>query len=234
MIFKNGEKSPDIVRCVEYSNIDLSSDTGVIPNNRALRNNDDAYVRSERTERTEYEQKNTEVNLMYHKNRMSEPWLYTAVLVHITQFGLLLTLGYTALPTAALVVLIFFVVLISILILYSRKLVKKNRRREGTTLFRKKIEGRDQRTPDEETDMIPQGAIYCLALASVLEGCTFALYTVLLAGNDHVVSAANRQIILETLRFASITLLAFHRILRPANRVDPMRTVLEVKEMFLE
>ena len=56
VIFKNGEKSPDIVRCVEYSNIDLSSDTGVIPNNRALRNNDDACVRSERTDRTEYEQ----------------------------------------------------------------------------------------------------------------------------------------------------------------------------------
>jgi hypothetical protein len=35
--------------------------------------------------------------------------------------------------------------------------------------------------------------------------------------------------VLQALRFASITLLSFHRILRPANRVDPMRTVMELE-----
>ncbi len=32
--------------------------------------------------------------------------------------------------------------------------------------------------------------------------------------------------LLQVLRFTSITLLALHRTLRPANRLDPMRTVL--------
>jgi hypothetical protein len=176
------------------------------------------------------------VNLIYHKNRMSEPWLYTTLLIHIAQFTILLVLGHSALPSAAIIVLVLLVVAVAILLLYSRKLVKKNRKRTSTTLFRKKIEGKTERTPDEETDLIPSGAIYCLCAAAVLEGCTFALYTVMMAGHDGLLDAesnqtygtSSRQIILETMRFASITLLAFHRILRPANRVDPMRTMLEV------
>lgn len=42
-------------------------------------------------------------------------------------------------------------------------------------------------------------------------------------------SSAKRNTVLQALRFASITLLCFHRILRPANRVDPMRTVMELE-----
>lgn len=179
------------------------------------------------------------VNLIYHKNRMSEPWLYTTLIIHIAQFTILLVLGRKVLASAAMIVLVLLVVAVAILLLYSRKLVKKNRKRTSTTLFRKKIEGKTERTPDEETDFIPSGAIYCLCGAAVLEGCTFALYTVVMAGHDGILDresnqtygTSSRQIILETMRFASITLLAFHRILRPANRVDPMRTMLEVRTL---
>lgn len=181
-------------------------------------------------------------NLIYHKNRMSEPWLYTTLIIHIAQFVILLVLGRSALPSAAIIVLVLLVVAVAILLLYSRKLVKKNRKRTSTTLFRKKIEGKTERTPDEETDYIPSGAIYCLCAAAVLEGCTFALYTVMMAGHDGLLDkeskqtygTSSRQIILETMRFASITLLAFHRILRPANRVDPMRTMLEVNSLSVQ
>ena len=37
------------------------------------------------------------------------------------------------------------------------------------------------------------------------------------------------EFLLQTLRFASITLLSFHRIVRPANRYDPLRTILELE-----
>jgi hypothetical protein len=179
-----------------------------------------------------------EENLIYNQNRMSEPWLYTALIVHIIQFGILLTLGRPILSNAAMIVLVLLATSVAVLLLLSRKLVKKNRRRSvSTTLFRKRIEGSDQRTPEDEADFIPSSAIHCLSAAAVLEGCTFALYTVMLAGYDRRLDnhsdprygGKQRQIILETMRFASITLLTFHRILRPANRVDPMRTMLEVR-----
>ena len=183
-----------------------------------------------------------EENLIYNQNRMSEPWLYTALIVHIVQFGILLTLGRPILSNAAMIVLVLLVTSVPVLLLMSRKLVKKNRRRsESTTLFRKRIEGSDQRTPEDEADFIPSSAIHCLSAAAILEGCTFALYTVMLAGfdkgldnhSDPRYGGKQRQIILETMRFASITLLTFHRILRPANRVDPMRTMLEVRRQPL-
>jgi tetrahydromethanopterin S-methyltransferase subunit E len=168
---------------------------------------------------------------------MSEPWLYAAVIVHIVQFSVLLVLGRSALPKAALAVLALGVISVTVLLLYSRRLVRKNRSREGATLFRKKLVTGHQRTPDEEMDSIPENAIYCLSVAAILEGALFAFYTILVAGSSAIVDSAtgigsnphSSQIILETLRFASITLLAFHRILRPANRVDPMRTMLEVR-----
>ena len=222
----NRNQYSDNVPHVEQSNNEQSFETGIVVSKReSSRTIDDA------TDKLEYggQYGNSDsVNLMYHKNRMSEPWLYTALLVHVIQFAVLLILGNEALPTGAMVILVLFVVLVAGLLLYSRKLVRKNRRRAGTILFRKKIESRPQCTPDEEADVIPQGAIYSLALAAILEGCTFALYTVVMAGRDNVISDHRRSVILETLRFASITLLAFHRILRPANRVDPMRTMLEV------
>lgn len=224
-LWRNDYKSSE-TRNDEYSDSEQFSASGIIVTKReSSRTIDDI------TDRSEYGGKynDTEsVNTMYHKNRMSEPWLYAALIIHVIQFAVLLVLGHQALPTTAMAILVLFVVLVAALLVYSRKLVAKNRRRAGTVLFRKKIESKDERTPDEEADSIPQGAIYSLGAAAILEGCTFALYTVIMAGKDGVISHHNRQVILETLRFASITLLAFHRILRPANRVDPMRTMLEV------
>ena len=35
--------------------------------------------------------------------------------------------------------------------------------------------------------------------------------------------------VIQTLNFASILFLAVHRVIRPANRADPMRTLLELE-----
>ena len=73
-----------------------------------------------------------------------------------------------------------------------------------------------------------------LAIAALLEGIAFAIYTTVTAGNSQALPSNNgfysQDTTVQTLRFASITLLALHRVLRPANRIDPMRTVLEVRE----
>ena len=79
---------------------------------------------------------------------------------------------------------------------------------------------------------VPDRAVMLLAIAAVLEGVAFAIYTTVTAGNSQALpnssSFYSQGTTLQTLRFASITLLALHRVLRPANRIDPMRTVLEV------
>ena len=35
----------------------------------------------------------------------------------------------------------------------------------------------------------------------------------------------------QTLQFGSLVLYGFHRLLRPANRLDPLRTMLEVNKL---
>ena len=75
--------------------------------------------------------------------------------------------------------------------------------------------------------------MYLLASAAVLEGILFAIYTVVTGGhnNNNDSGFYTENTMLQTLRFTSVTLLAFHRILRPANRLDPVRTILELEVM---
>lgn len=88
-------------------------------------------------------------------------------------------------------------------------------------------------TPEQETDAVPDSAIYALCAAALLEGAMLALYTALVAGvkEDNLASVGffTNATLLQTLRFSSITFLAFHRCLRPANRIDPMRTIMELE-----
>ena len=61
----------------------------------------------------------------------------------------------------------------------------------------------------------------------------FALFTSVTAGFDpslfHRGGFYSKGTIIETLYFASILFLAVHRTIRPANRADPMRTLLELE-----
>ena len=80
---------------------------------------------------------------------------------------------------------------------------------------------------------MPNVSVYCLGAATILEGVMFAIYSTSIAGisagHFGVTGFFTRDTMLQTLRFASITFLSFHRCLRPANRIDPMRTVLELE-----
>ena len=71
-----------------------------------------------------------------------------------------------------------------------------------------------------------------MVLAALCEGVSFAVFPAVTAGYHQ--SALNEsgfyssKTIIQTLSFATITFYAIHRVLRPANRLDPLRTVLEV------
>jgi hypothetical protein len=100
----------------------------------------------------------------------------------------------------------------------------------------KKSRGRFKKAdmnPDDEMDEIPAISTKLFAYASIVEGIAFALYASLTAGvlendTDHGIYYSQNAIV-QALRFTSIILLCFHRIMRPANRADPLRTVLELE-----
>jgi len=114
------------------------------------------------------------------------------------------------------------------LLVYARYLVSKSRL---STTRNIRLRG-GACSPDDEADNVPDTAVYLIALAALLEGVAFAIYTTVTAGNTQALSNSgfySQGTTVQTLRFVSITLLALHRILRPANRIDPMRTILELE-----
>lgn len=167
-------------------------------------------------------------NPIYYLNRYSEAWLFLFLAMHIGQFAMLLTVGYEALSSGAFVVVTFLVVSVALLALASRFFVTKHR----LTASRNLAYNNNQLSPADEADVVSDSAVYCLALASVLEGLAYAIYVAVCSGNGNKLRGSGfytEDTLLQSLRFASITLLSLHRILRPANRLDPMKTVLEVR-----
>lgn len=168
-------------------------------------------------------------NMIYHKIRLSATWLYVAILMHIGQWLMLLNVGHSALPPGAMAVLLFLVVLITGLFIAARLMTKKSHLASRRNIKLKA----NTCTPDDEKDDMPDRAVYCIAFAAILEGICYALYTSVTAGNNSQLvdkGFYTQNVMLQTLRFTSITLLGIHRTVRPANRIDPMRTVLEVRE----
>ena len=163
------------------------------------------------------------ISLKYHKSHFADRWLFLTIICHFVQFVILLVVGYRALSRDTLLVLICIIASVPIMLIISRGLVKKSPL---------KWKYDDKHTPDDETDQISNTVIYILAIASILEGGAFAIYPTSTAGKDR--SSLNKSglysfdSMVETLRFASITLYGFHRLMRPANRLDPLRTMLEV------
>ncbi len=86
--------------------------------------------------------------------------------------------------------------------------------------------------PEDEEDFVPDSAIWCVAIACVAEGILLAIFVSVTSGTLTELNTTGfytQESINQILRFAPILLLALHRILRPANRLDPMRTVLELE-----
>ncbi len=166
-------------------------------------------------------------NFIYHKIRMSVTWLYCTILMHIGQWILLLSVGHYALPPVVLAILTLLVVVVAALLLAARCLVKKSYLSDWRNVKLKA----GACTPDDEKDDIPDRAVYCIAVACLLEGVSYALFTSVTAGNSSHLTREGfytQNVLLQVLRFTSITLLGLHRVIRPANRIDPMRTMLEV------
>eukprot|EP01038_Epipyxis_sp_PR26KG_P014270 gene14270-19146_t len=186
---------------------------------QSIRSSSLPYVRPNRL--------NISNDTVYHKNTFSEQWFLAFIIAHLVQFGLLLSMAdITVLPIAATVVVGFLALLVVFILIYARLVIKKSRLSSYNNI---KIRG-GVCTPDDEADMIPNRAIYALAFAAVVDGFAYAIYASITAGNKSGQNPRgffSQETILQTLRFASITLLAFHRVIRPANRIDPMRTMLE-------
>lgn len=163
--------------------------------------------------------------LSYNATHFAEKWLYAAIVCHLVQFSILLSKAAPELSPGLLFVLSLLVVVIPGLLVYGRLLVvkKKLRREDGFCAFSRPA------SPEEETDAVPDRAIYLVSAAAVLEGVLLAVFAVAVGAAGGGPSSADRNTIVEALQFASITLLCFHRVLRPANRVDPMRTVMELE-----
>lgn len=158
----------------------------------------------------------------------------------------MLSVGHYALSPLALAILVVLIVAVAVLLIASRFYVKKSYMSDSRNvkikvrilnyslffLLKMSIPQAGTCTPDDEADQVQDTAIYCVAAAAVLEGICFALYTSITAGNDSHLRPEGfytKNVLLQVLRFTSITLLAIHRVFRPANRIDPMRTMLEVR-----
>eukprot|EP01040_Poterioochromonas_malhamensis_P016140 gene16140-18251_t len=167
-------------------------------------------------------------SLIYHKNTFSQTWFLVFLIIHTVQFIMMLSAANEQLSSGAFSVIVLLVVAVIILVLLSRWYTRKSRLSSA-----KNVKMRNGVcTPDDEADDIDDRAIYCLIVACVLEGIAYAIFAATVAGRSSELNKSGfytQDTILQILRFASITLLALHRIIRPANRIDPMRTILELE-----
>jgi hypothetical protein len=172
-------------------------------------------------------------NEIYHLVVFSEVWWVVFIVLHLGQFVILYSSAYDGLTTASFVILLLLSITVVGLVVASRMFVKKSRLSLQRNL---RIKG-GKCTPEDEADDVSNTAIYCVTAACILEGISYAIYSAVLAGKKMHLSKPgyySQGTILETLRFSSIVLLALHRIFRPANRVDPMRTILEVRCIYVD
>lgn len=166
-----------------------------------------------------------ENNPIYHKTKFSPIWMYLAIFLHIGQCIFLFVVGQRVLSQGVFVFLVLLSVLITVLLILSR--FSAHVRNIGFFELRRK----EHFTPDDEKDDVPDRGVYYLSLAGVLVGCLYAIFSACAVNVDKNLNQGGfytQNTLIQSLRFGSIILLAFHRVIRPANRVDPMRTMLEV------
>lgn len=173
---------------------------------------------------------------VYHAIHFGTFWMWITIFLHVIQFCFLLGIGSSSLHPAALAILLLVVLTVPVLLLVARY---KTRRAHVKSMW-----SSDSLSVDQETDVVPNEAIYLLSVAALLEGLACAIYPVSSASSQNIASNDDGaddqqddlsgagfnsfQTLGQILSFASITFYAFHRIIRPANRLDPLRTILEV------
>lgn len=233
--FKNPVNSPD----TDSSDMQRPSDlykrppdtiTGMNP---TYNNNNSSLKRKfsvRNTEDVSINKSTSVVDELYHKNHISTEWLIVTIILHIVQFSVLLTMAYRLLSPGQLAIILAFVVAAVVCIIVCRLMSKKVIRNVGWL-------SSNITSPDQETDYVPDIAIYFLSFGAVCEGVAFALFPAITAGKDedklNSSGFYSSNTMIQTLSFATITFYAMHRILRPANRLDPLRTVLEVSKLLI-
>ena len=146
--------------------------------------------------------------------------MYATIIMHIFQFSLLLSVGLAAIPLGSAVIIMLLVVNVGLILVVARCKTKKLPKAVDWSY-------KTIRTPEQETDEVSDMVIYLLSLAVILECIAYALYPV---STTYISEIDNRSdSITHILCFAAIINLAFHRIIRPANRLDPLRTILELE-----
>jgi len=183
---------------------------------------------------TEKPPKDQKLNL-YHAIHLSTPWLCACIILHLLLFGFLLSIGQDALSPSSLSILLLLVVTVPVLLFLSRWHTTKTRVSKGWL-------SKADTSPKSETDNVPDKCIYLLSGAALLEGLACALYPVLSVqtrGNNDDADALegggfrSYKTLGQILSFVSLTLYAFYSTLRPANRLDPLRTILELEAVSL-
>jgi hypothetical protein len=173
---------------------------------------------------------------VYHAIHFGSTWMWITITLHVLQFAFLIGIGGSALHPAALAILILVVLTVPVLLLLARY---KSRKMHVQSMW-----SSESLSVEQETDVVPNEAIYLLSAAALLEGLACAIYPVSSASSQNIndddksgddqqddlsgAGFSSFQTLGQILSFASITFYAFHRIIRPANRLDPLRTILEV------
>ena len=165
-------------------------------------------------------------NLLYHLIHFSDPWFALTIFLHVLVFSLLISMSRRHLSsgtTSAFSLLAVFTVVLLFTGRWNLKKTKKGRTDIDLGIL----------TPEDEADEVPAVAINLFAAAAILEGVALAIFASVTAGGFSDEQSGDiyfsHDAVLQVLRFASIILLSFHRIIRPANRADPLRSMLELE-----
>jgi len=164
-------------------------------------------------------------NKIYDKVCIADTWVLIFVTAHIIQFSILIVVGYPIFTNFILIILVIMAMAVPVCIIYGRYLVKSKKIFDDWSVYISKPE-------DEAILNLPTHTIYLFCVAAMLEGLLYAIFSSFVAGNTSTLDSNhflyNKSTLLETFRFSSIVLFCLHRIIRPANRLDPVRTMLEV------
>lgn len=161
---------------------------------------------------------------IYYKNTLSERWLAIAIVAHIVQFSILLSIARPIMSDGSFGGVLFLVIAVVFLLIGARLATGKKPRVH--------LRFKEVLTPEDEADNVRPIAVHMLGLAAVLEGIAYAIFTAATAGSASAlpqVGFYSHSTVVQTLQFASITFLTFHRSIRPSNRCDPLRTMLELE-----
>jgi hypothetical protein len=171
-----------------------------------------------------------EAQSKYARTHFSNIWLYVTIILHTTLFCALLSFGHSALTTPSLAAMCILIVLVPVLLIMARTSIPN----KSYALFSTNT------SPKGETDLLSDHTIKIMCAAILTESFAFALYPAISSGAMEAPGstlsksgAYSYSTISQLLSFTALVLGGFYRTIRPANRLDPLRTIMEVMSTYL-